>query len=453
MSFPEVLEHTHSARCSFVTFGERRIEAAPTCILSRLAAVEGECTGVTEYSGRLVACCERTIAIKSRVLTLFVQQVARMLLRRTLSGVSLPTMGVLACALACGDPEPAARSQQLRLSALSDETTRIAGGFTNPTELVELADSSVIVGDRRGAEISRLWPDGTRQVVGSIGDGPGEFRSVAQLLRVAPDSVLISPRGEQSPLSIISTESGRGRSLQRRDVVEVVNPRRDSRFGRHTYTRTDTCGHVFGAPTGWSFVPNGGSRYSDSIPLVRLNIRTGRIDTILRFAIGDVPSGTPPIVDNEIRQQLGLGPYRAENDWTVMNDGTIILVDARRYQILEWSADGKTMLWPNLPAYPTRAISDREWSAFLDSSRAQQQRLLTPLSVMPGRSRGSSRVKITLLDPPRPNSRAPVATEGRRRLMLSPTDLWVPLRDCLGDQRECRDVLSLSTRTRRGTIS
>lgn len=353
---------------------------------------------------------------------------------------------------ACAGPDDAALETPLKLVAMPDEPAHIAGGFTNPTELVELADSSVIVGDRRGAEISRLWPDGTRQVVGSIGDGPGEFRSVAQLLLVAPDSVLISPRGEQSPLSIISTESGRGRSLQRRDVVEVVDPRRDSRFGRHTYTRTDTCGHVFGAPTGWSFVPNGGSRYSDSIPLVRLNIRTGRIDTILRFAIGDVPSGTPPIVDNEIRQQLGLGPYRAENDWTVMNNGTIILVDARRYQILERSADGKTMLWPKLPAFPTRAISDREWSAYLDSSRAQQQRLLAPLSVIPGRSRGSSRVKITLLDPPRPNSRPPVATEGRRRIMLSPTDLWVPLGDCQGDQRTCWDVLSLSTRTRRGTI-
>lgn len=371
---------------------------------------------------------------------------------RSLPGVVILVAGALGSTSACTGPNDTALEAPLQLVALPDEPTPISAGFTSPTELVELADSSVIVGERRGAEISRLWPNGKRQVVGSLGDGPGEFRSVAQVLRVAPDSVLISPRGEQSPLSIISTESGRGRSLHRRDVVEVVDPRRDSRFGRHRYTRTDTSGHVFGAPTGWSFVPNGGSRYSDSIPLVRLNIRTGRIDTIVRFAIGDVPSGTPPIVGNEIRQQLDLGPYRAENDWTVMNDGTIILVDARRYQILERSADGKTVLWPNLPAFPTRAISDREWSAYLDSSREQQQRLLAPLSVMPGRSRGSSPVKITLLDPPRPNSRPPVATEGRRRIMLSPTDLWVPLGDCQGDQRTCWDVLSLSTRTRRGTI-
>jgi hypothetical protein len=381
-----------------------------------------------------------------------VEHALSMIRPRVFSAIVLLQAVLLGSASACADPETAARDRPLRLSELSDEATRIAEGLTYPAELVELADSSVIAADRRTAEVSRRWPSGKRQLIGTLGDGPGEFRFVWQVLPVAPDSVLISPSSEYSPFAVISTETGLGRSLQRRDVVEVADPRRDIRVDRHTYTRADTLGYVYGAPTGWSFVPNGGSRYTDSVPLVRLNIRSGRLDTILRFAIGDVPSESPPIVGNEIRQQLGLGPYRAENDWIIKGDGTIILVDARRYQIMERTADGRIIAWPDLPAHPIRAISDSEWSAYLDSSRAQQQRLLAPLGVMPGGSRGSSRLKITLLDPPRPASRPPVATEGRRRLMLSPRDLWVPLGDCRGDQRECWDVLSLSTRTRRGTI-
>jgi hypothetical protein len=359
---------------------------------------------------------------------------------------------LLSAAMACGNPEASVVGGALSLSAMIDGPMRIADGFTNPAELVELADSSVIAADRRTTEISRVWPNGERRQLGSLGDGPGEFRSVWHVLQVTPDSLLISPVGEQSPLAVISIEGGVGRSLQRRDFMEVTDPRRERFVELHVYTRADTTGHVYGAATGWYFLPKGGSGYVDSVPLVRLNIRTGRMDTILRFAIGDVPSGTPPIVDNEIRKQLGLGPYRAENDWTVKGDGTVILIDARHYQVMERSVDGKTMWWPKLPELPRRSISDREWSAFLDSSRVQQQRLLAPLGVKFGEGRGSSRLMVTLLDPPRPSSRPPVAREGRRRVMLSPTDLWVPLGDCLGDQRECWDVLSLSTRTRRGTI-
>jgi hypothetical protein len=156
---------------------------------------------------------------------------------------------------------------------------------------------------------------------------------------------------------------------------------------------------------------------------------------------------------DEIRQQLDLGPYRAQNDWVVKGDGTIIVVDSKTYKVSERSADGRTLSWPDLPPLPIREISDSEWSTYLDSTRAQQQRLLAPLGVMFSKGRNSAGVKVTLLDPPRPRYRPPVSVSPpRRQLMLSPSDLWVPLGDCGGDSRECWDVLSLATRSRRGTI-
>lgn len=344
-------------------------------------------------------------------------------------------------------------AQTLQLVSLSTSPVRIASEFTYPTEVLEFADSSIIVGDRREAQVLRLWPTGKRQSVGRLGDGPGEFRRVWAVLRIGPDSIVVSPTSTSAALAIVSIQSGKGRSVQRRDVVEMLDSRRDPLVESHSYTRADGTDHVYGASSGNVFRPRQGTTYTDSVPIVRLNVRSGRIDTVIRFAIGEPPSVLPPLSGDELRQQLDLGPYRAQNDWVVKGDGTIIVVDSKTYKVSERSADGRTLSWPDLPPLPIREISDSEWSTYLDSTRAQQQRLLAPLGVMFSKGRNSPGVKVTLLDPPRPRNRPPVSVSPpRRRVMLSPSDLWVPLGDCKGDSRECWDVLSLATRSRQGTI-
>jgi hypothetical protein len=165
-------------------------------------------------------------------------------------------------------------------------------------------------------------PAGERRVVARPGAGPGEYRTLTAVLRIAGDTLLLWDPGNDRVLAL----SARGEAIGNWPA-DGRTPR-GTRLVRALPSVADAVGHLYGVQQR----PTDG----DTAALVRVRIRDGAADTLARFV---VPQLRPQ------RTAAGVVRVRAPgfptvDAWGVFADGRILFVRGDGYQPEIVLADG-----------------------------------------------------------------------------------------------------------------
>jgi hypothetical protein len=343
----------------------------------------------------------------------------------------------LAASAACNDAPPPESVDALSYEALPDgDRATITEPFSAVHDLIELDDSVAIVNDPREGTVWRVnFARGVRKPFGRSGDGPGEYRSPAAVLRLGGDTIVIASEGSMPRLALLSTV---GTPLGTR---QVELPRTDVRANSSAEaafdewppqpSASDGRGYLYGVrprlPAGFKPL----SLDDDVRILLRFDVMLARVDTIAMVRPTDVRRARP--TGTGVEMELPLGDFEVSDAWTVLHDGTVIVVDEGTYALTAHAPDGSTRAMPPVPFTP-RAASTAAWQQYVDSTRSA---LLAMLSGAPSMVEGAWTVRV----PDAPTTFPPVLASATRRVRTDGAQLWVPVPGAREDGREYWDVL------------
>ena len=217
------------------------------------------------------------------------------------------------------------------------EPEAVSGDFASVNGIRTRPDGSLLVADGTGGELVLLDLDmGTRTVVGSRGEGPGEYQAPSRIWALPGDSTLLLDVGN-TRLTVLTPDLtfGATRPMVEMDPaggIVLLNPQAIDGAGR-MYSTTGFSINL-GSPDA------AGGSGSDSLPVLRTTLDDLTPDTVARLA----PRSTPQM---EVRSNQGSGivtmqrtPYSASDSWGVARDGSVAVARAADYR-LEWiSSDG-----------------------------------------------------------------------------------------------------------------
>ncbi len=344
------------------------------------------------------------------------------------------------CACAAHEPTQA----EATLDVLPPASGRLSDGFTVPHSFVERSDGMVLASDVAHREVWLTDFDvGGRQLFGRRGNGPGEYRDVHQLLPVGGDSVAIIASTIPYRVSVVAPDGQPVRTRLLSRFASVQQAAYD--FEEYPQlSRADTLGRMYGARLPFSS-SIGGLTYLDSVPIMRLDWRKSKIDTVAFFELGEQAASRRPRGADQ-SYSLGKGIFAAVNDWTVLSDGTVVAVDARSYSLVFVSEDGSVKNVPVLQKPPAYPIDQREWDRYFDSlarvTVARVQRATGEVSARVGKRLGSPSPEKSIRKPAKPDFWPPVLTSVAR-IKLANGLLWVPVAGSYTPKRQYWHVIGL----------
>lgn len=225
--------------------------------------------------------------------------------------------------------------------------------FGSIAGLRELPDGRVLVADGLGqALVVADIAHGTADTIGSVGQGPDEYRQPDGLFPLPGDSTLLADLGN-GRLTVLGPNLGFGptepiaREEQGRSVF--VLPRGTDRQGRVYFQRM---GGLGGA----------GRALRDSAAIMRWDRARDRLEEVGRVKLQDrtrSTSGGP----NDRSVMIRALPYSPEDAWGVGSDGRVALARTADYH-LEWIApDGRLSRGPAVEyrPVPVRDADKQEW--------------------------------------------------------------------------------------------
>ncbi len=372
-----------------------------------------------------------------------------------------PAAGLL---LACAEVAPTVQTERpVPISTWAKAIDSLPGTYTLLASASEFWDSVLVTTDGREGLVWRSeLVAGTRELLGSKGNGPGEFLSAGVAVKVSHDSVALLNM-QRTGFPVLHVATGRGRTHQ----VAGAAPRAigSQNFGAPVLTRADTLGHVYGAPlfAALVFDPRSGRRISRtlqrlaSIPIVRYSLRTLRTDTLYRFPRGVSETPTTRDADGTRRGGMELDRYGAYNDWLVTADGKLIVADASKYSLLVLDATGRdtTRRVLQLPTTPI-PVSPTAWKAHVQQATRGSNALITGINARVFSKIGKAppaAPQIQFDVPPMPRELPPVSfRDGKRHMHESGGVLWVPVNKKDGSAREYWDLVDLVLGTRLTTL-
>lgn len=224
-------------------------------------------------------------------------------------------------------------------------------GFTRVTAVRELADGRVLVADAgENALYIVTWPAGDVRQLGSEGRGPAEYRSVFGLHELGGDSTLMSDRRNGRYLVLVGgrISSSIDYAVRYRRALPLV-------------TGSDHRGNILiSEPTHLQPVAADASidvrGRADSLLLVRLNVRSGAVDTLER--IGGGFRGLA-VVRHPQANIVVRNPMAVEEQALLFTDGWIAIAHHAPYRV-DWIApDGRRIRGRALPFDPV-PVDDRQ---------------------------------------------------------------------------------------------
>jgi hypothetical protein len=218
-----------------------------------------------------------------------------------------------------------------------------AASFSLINGVRELADGRVIVSDWIEERVSLLdFAAGSRQEIGRVGGGPGEFRLPGRLLPFRGDSTVLVDLGN-TRLAVIGADGAIHRTI------------RITRPGASNPSAVDGGGGVYYVQPGWAMGDPPGSR--DPRPLVRWTPETDEVEEIAR-----VDTARPRSDAGEPRMTPGIPfvMFAARDGWAAGLDGSVAIVRWNPFRV-EWRRGGVTTMGPILEHVETPVTpSDRE---------------------------------------------------------------------------------------------
>jgi hypothetical protein len=332
----------------------------------------------------------------------------------------------LVAVVACDRTPTAARSNEPASAGLPAVDGVANDTFTSPDAFVELSDGRVIISDPPHGELWAVdFTSGDRTPFGRRGDGPGEFRYVQQVIRLAGDSLAVVSTGPQVRVAILAPDG-----VPTRTLTLDSDPSSAATINARGYTEwpaqpeySDAAGHLYGArprlPLGMEFEPTALGEYQ----LVRVDPGTGRTDSV-----GRVPAsmdGTRPRALNDgsgFEIDLLPGPFTAQMAWTILGDGTLVIVDGEQYDVTFQNGDSVRDV--RVPAAQVN-VTPEAWARYTDTAAPSLQQRMRGGVPMDGPAGVPPRWEVRV--PPPPTAMPSTLAGPRRRLLTDGRDVWVPV--------------------------
>lgn len=366
---------------------------------------------------------------------------------------------ILVCA--CSEATPTvADPSPVPIGAWASQTDTLAGTYTTIGSIVTFHDSILVVTDIREKEIWRVGIfDRTRMRIGSRGGGPGEYLSVSRAGKFHRDSFAILSAPPRLPVMSVATGAGRTHALW------TTGTNNDpwtglGRIGMPILEYADTLGHLYGASV--ARIPERDTRTGgrgprtagmlDTIPIIRFDLATQRVDTIAYMNRG-VASTRPGIDANGTRTRgMDLGPFGAFNGWLVTAGGQLIIADAAEYTLTVYDNERYTPVatW-RIERAPV-SVSERDWMRHVEKatqgSIAQidsiNRRVFANLRI-PAPAMPTTRYIVPAM--PRTLPRINFGN-GARRMHESDGILWVPVHGADAPYAKSWDLIDLESGSR-----
>lgn len=265
----------------------------------------------------------------------------------------------------------AVQAQQVPLRDLPAAATEIEEPFSQVASAIEIKPGTLVVYD--GVEIELAVVDfatGARTALGRTGSGPGEYRAVGGVFRMAGDTIWIldavqmrvtvySPSlepGTTFPFMLFDAQTG---------TVLTAPMFADGRGNIYASAMALDMARGRGA--------GGQMRLPDSVAIVRVDPRAGATRT--EIARVRYPTTGQPQMEqngNALKFTMAYPGLVASDPWTVFRDGRVAIVRGATYSVQFIGADGKASS-PVRVAYEPIRVTEADQKAEMDDARRQME--------------------------------------------------------------------------------
>lgn len=240
----------------------------------------------------------------------------------------------------------------------------------------ELRDGRVIVADPRDKLVSVIdFRSGSATSIGREGSGPQEFGMPLRLYTAPGDTTLLF-----DPLNsryLVIGPDAKPINTFRLEDEAARRPQGGAGFTMgglgFTARAADARGRLYGEGSAISAGPDG-PVIADSVPLLRLDRRTRRMDTLAYIVL---PKSNTQVSGGQGNMRVmvgGANPLTPRDEWAVFPDGRVAIARAATYHIEFIAPDGSKRSGPRIPYTPVRmnAAEIRYEEGLRNAARANQ---------------------------------------------------------------------------------
>jgi len=220
---------------------------------------------------------------------------------------------------------------------LGEPTATFPEDFGTIQTVRELPDGTVLVADPLGGELYRVDLDaGTRTVLGTQGEGPGEYRQ--------PDAVWPLPGGASLLIDLgngRTTTLGADLEFGATSPIAMGEPRPGSTLVLALPQGMDGRGRIYTRAMGGGF----GGPLPDSAAILRIDRETMDVDTVASFKLPDRTQTTSGDAGNR-NVSISTIPLSPEDAWGVAADGSVVIARSGEYRVDWFGPDGSVTSGP-----------------------------------------------------------------------------------------------------------
>jgi hypothetical protein len=255
--------------------------------------------------------------------------------------------------LACGSEGGAEGSNGGHRSSLGTPTAALSEDFGTIQTVRELPDGRVLVADPLGGALYVVDMDaGTRAVIGTEGQGPGEYRQPDAVWPLPGDSTLLVDLGNGRLIAM-----GPDLSFGPTSPLSAGDPR--SGLVVALPVGVDRDGNVYSRSMG-----GGMGALPDSGAVLRISRASMAVDTVASFKLEDrVQTTSGGANDRSVRiERIPLSP---EDSWGIAADGSVAVARVADYHIEWFGPDGGVTIGEPMPSDPVTigTAEKEEWVA------------------------------------------------------------------------------------------
>jgi hypothetical protein len=237
--------------------------------------------------------------------------------------------------------------------------------FSEIRGIRELTDGTVLVADGRELRVDRVdFVNGTRQRVGAIGSGPGEYQWPTGLIALPGDSTAIID-GMSVRFLIVRADGKTGGTIDRRGVPTGT----EGSLSLAPVQAFDSLGMAYGAAQPVRLSGSGTPQVADSFAVQRWRPgRSGR-DTVAFVAVDKDPTRRASAggVSTAARRVA----FASADQWAVANDGRVAVVHRDPYFVEFVQPDGRRHIGAAVPYQRVRVTNAHRAQFLREANRPQ----------------------------------------------------------------------------------
>ncbi len=129
------------------------------------------------------------------------------------------------------------------------------------------------------------------------------------------------------------------------------------------------------SPGGSGGAPPAPPQVPDSMPIVRVDLATRKVDTVAFVKIPRTNTQISRGEDGTMTINIEVNPLPVVDEWAMLKDGTIGIIRGKDYHVEWMTPDGTRNTSPKI-AFDWKRLSDEQKAEFLDSVKVQRERIV-----------------------------------------------------------------------------